>query len=270
MQRRAAAVSAVVFLLLAAGSYAYIGVAEEPDISVEGEHTLEPGGSFTGSDGTTYHATGFGDGSATVYTVVEASTYTQSWTNNSTVSYDGVEFRVHIPNTSSPQEVTLRETLDVSGILQNDSAVENETITREDGEEYVVYRANGSTVPLSEYLPEPREETFVLDQQFTYEGNQTTVSTIEVSAATLTWTAPRNVTNSLSEGTNVTLDQKYVAHFPADSNSVVLSTNFEAYQHDVERQSYFTERVNGLWAVAILGALTAIFLLAMAYMPSRY
>ncbi|MFB6121649.1 MAG: hypothetical protein ABEJ68_11090 [Halobacteriaceae archaeon] len=268
MQRRAAAVSAVVLLLITAGSYAYIGMAEEPEITVEGDHTLSQSETLE-VGGTTYTVSSLSDGRATFAWTVEAATYTQQWANNTTVEYGNESYLVVIPNESDPQQFTLREDLNVTAILEQDSDVENETVTIE-GERQVVYSENNSYVPLSEYLPEPSTVDFEEGQTWDFRGNQTTVSNLTRERAVLTWTAPRDKSVSAAEGANVTLgDTTYLAHFPSGSE-VVLSTNFHEYQESVDRNQYFTERVNGLWGVSILSGLTAILLLGMAYLPSRY
>jgi len=267
MQRRAAAVSVAVLLLLSAGSYAAIGFVEEPTVSVDGPHELRAGDSFTGTDGQTYVASAAGDGSATFAWTVQSSTYTAEWANGSEVTYDNGTWVVDIPG-ESPEQFTLREVQDVAAILAADDAVANETVSI-DGTPHVDYLENDSYVPLAEYLPAKETVTVDAGATFQYAGNETTVTDLTADAATLTWTAPRQMTAEAEDGGNVTLDRQYLAHFPGDG-SVVLTTNFAAYQEEVDRANYFNERVNGLWAVSILTGLTAILLVGMAYLPSRY
>jgi hypothetical protein len=267
MQRRAAAVSAVVLLLITAGSYAYIGVVEEPTVSVEGDHTLRAGETLA-AGGTSYEVSSLSDGRVTFAWTEEAATYTETWANNTTVDYGDLSYVVAIPNETEPQAFTLREQLNVSAILAADPDVEDETVVIE-GERQVVYAENNSYRPLAEYLPERQTVTFDAGEVLDYRGNETTVS-ITREEATFTWTAPRQHTVSASEGANVTLGgSTYLAHFPSGTE-VVLSTNFQEYRASVDRTEYFTERVNGLWGVSILSGLTALLLLAMAYLPSRY
>jgi len=258
----------VVLLLITAGSYAYIGMAEEPEVSVEGDHTLSAGESLSAGE-TTYNVSSLSDGRVTFAWTVEAATYTETWAHNSTVEYRGESFVVDIPNESAPTTFMLTEKLNVSAILADDPEVKDETVMI-DGEEQVVDAENNSYQPLSEYLRDPATVQFETGEHFDYLGNETNVTSVTQDAATLTWTAPRQNTVTGEEGGNVTLgDTTYLAHFPS-GQEVILSTNFEEYQHSVERNSYFTERVNGLWGVSILAGLTAIFLLGLAYLPSRY
>lgn len=148
----------------------------------------------------------------------------------------------------------------------------NETYTSE-GERYVQYRANDSLRALEEYLPDPRTESFAEGDTYPYQNNSTTVDAVTNTTVTLDWTATRNNTVSLSEGGNVTLGEgsgtTYVAHFP-DSDTLVLSQDFAGYQASLDAQSYYGERINGLWGVTLLSSMAAALLIALAYLPSRY
>jgi len=268
MQRRAAAISVVFFMLLAAGAYAVVGAAEEPTVEMSGEYTLQTGDAFT-VNGTTYTATEVANSNATIEWVNESARFTHEFENNTTVSYQNDSYDVIIPNVSAPQNFTLRESSDVSAILSNDSAVENETVTFPDGEERVIYTANDSAALLSDYLSPRDTVTVELGEQFQYNGTETNVSSITPEVATLTWFGPKNRTVDVAAGTNTTLDRTYVAHF-SDPNTLVLSTEFEDYQSQLEAQREYNERIAGLWGVTIVGSLASVLLIGMAYLPSRY
>jgi len=269
MQRRATAVSVAVFLLIAAGSFAFIGAAQEPDIEVQADRTLSLGDSPE-IGGTAYNVTSLSEGSATLAWTNESARYTATLQNNSTVAYQDGQYRVLVETEATdPSEFTLHEQQNVSEILAADSAVYDELYT-DGGERYVRYRSNGSLQPLAEYLSEPRTETFDEGDTYPYENESATVQEVGNESVLLTWTAVRNNTVSASEGGNVTLsDTTYVAHFP-DAGTLVLSQDFAGYQHSLEAQSYFEERVSGLWGVTIVSGLVAVLLIMFAYLPSRY
>jgi hypothetical protein len=292
MQRRAAAVSVAVFLVLAAGAYGMIGAAEEPDINVEGEHTLSSGGSFT-AGGTTYEISSFNaSGQATFQWVNESARLTASLENNTTVAYQpdenlvipnssapGEAYTVLIANVSAPQNFTLREVQNVTQILADDPDVEDR-IYRSDGTKFVRYVANDSLRELDAYLPSQNEVAIDLGSTLNYRGtgsgnttppvNATNVSAIAPGSATLSWIGPTTLTAEVSQGGNVTLDQTYLAHFETAEEQVVLSTDFEQYEDEVATQEYYHERRAGLWGVVLLSGMTAVLLLGMAYLPSRY
>lgn len=269
MQRRATAVSVAVFLLIAAGSFAFIGVAQQPDIEVQADRTLALGDSPE-IGGTEYNVTALSEGSATLAWTNESARYTATLGNNSTVAYADGQYRLLVEaGTTDPSEFELYEQQNVSEILTTDTAVYDEVYT-DGGERYVRYRSNGSLQLLAEYLPTPRTESFEEGDAYPYQNNTTTVDTVTNESVLLDWTAVRSNTASASQGANVTLgDTTYVAHFP-DASTLVLSQDFAGYQASVDAQAYYRERVNGLWGVTIVSGLVAGLLVMFAYLPSRY
>lgn len=344
MQRRAAAMYAAFFVIIAAGSYAMIGVAQEPAIQVDDPaYSLTSGDQVT-VDGRTYSVR-VSDGEAELTWTEEGAEYSAvlendttvpavdvQWDgqtarksvtlrNNSEIAYNDSEYtlvidgdsfnltrgaetqtfsvgdevtyrgnrtvvtqissvsvtlawgnpyRVIVADESDPSTFSFHEEQNVTAILVADPAVENEPVTRADGRRYVVFRSNGTTRLLDPYIPAPEVETFEEGGSFTYQKNEVTVGNITAEAVPITWRAPRDHTTTAAEGDNVTLNgQSFVAHFP-DDQTLELSRDIAAYQHEVEVVNTFHERVNGLWGVSILSALAAVILLGLAYMPSRY
>lgn len=201
--------------------------------------------------------------------------YRGNATTVAAISADGVrlvwgdDYRVLVPNESDPSSFRMVQQFNVSQRLAADPAVENRTITRGDGQRYVVFTANGSTKLLSEYLPDPDVGRLQEGDTMTLGTNETTVANVTRSGVVLEWAAPRTNTIELSEGTNVTLNgQQFVVHFQGE-NSVQLSPQVAKYQQDLDRQDYFDERQNGLWGVTILSGIAAMFVLGFAYLPVR-
>lgn len=204
--------------------------------------------------------------------------YGSNQTTVTAVSADQVEltwsddYRVFIANgsASSVSEFRLTQQFNVTALLTSDPAVYDDTFTR-DGVTYVTYRENDSNVPLDEYLPEPTTATFEEGAEIGFQGNQTTVANVTSERALMEWFGPRTNTIDLTEGGNITAfagDTTYVVHFPTNS-SVQITSDYAAYQAELDAQDKFTERMNGFWGIAILGSLTAIILLGAAYLPSR-
>ncbi|NEU58584.1 hypothetical protein [Halorussus sp. MSC15.2] len=270
MQRRAATVYAVLFLVIAAGSYSLIGVAQEPGIDVQGE-TYAQNDTLT-VNGYEYTVASVGDGEGTLTRVNQSARYTATWENNSTVQLDNSTYLVSIPNTSDPSQVTLRQQFNLS---------DNTTTVEQNGTEYVVVDdgQNKSLVPVDEYkrqqFGEPDTRQYSESQTFQFEGNQTTVTNVTADAATLAWNAPRTLETSLSDGGTVDLgpennNQTFVAHFPEGQEGVVqLSQNVEAYQSQVDDIDHFNERIAGLWGVTILSGLTVVLLFGLAFLPNK-
>lgn len=272
MQRRAAAIYFVLFLAIAAGSFGYITVvdAQRPEIDVQGQKVSD--GDILRVDGQVYVASVSG-GSGKLAWTNQSAKATASLPDNSTATYNNQSWTVVIEDRTDVSEFTLREQLNVSAILANDTAVENETVTI-DGQRQVVYRENDTLEPLDEYLPAPERLTFAVGDRYRYPSQDdglvnATVTNVTPSAAELTWPSPKENTVSLSAGGNVTLgDTQYIAYFP-NNNTVVLTKDVQGYLEDVNRQAYFTERKNGLWAVSIISFMTAVILLGAAYLPVK-
>lgn len=267
MQRRAAAVSVAVFLLVAAGAFALMGAAQEPTVEVEGTYELSNGSTFE-VNGTQYNATVSG-GSATIRWVNESQRFTAALENGSNITHQDGTYTVRVEPAQDPSAFTLVEVLNTTQLLQDDSRVYDQIYTSENGTKYVRYRSNDTLQPLEEYLPAPDRVQFSEGDQFPYRNNSTTVAAVNNDSVTLEWRSDAVKSVQPSEGENVTLSgQTFLAHYEGDT--LILSTNFQAYQAELDAQDYFQERMNGLWGVIILSTLTAALLAMLAYLPSRY
>ncbi|WP_137286688.1 hypothetical protein [Halorussus salinisoli] len=270
MQRRAATVYAVLFLVIAAGSYSLIGVAQEPGIDVQGE-TYAENDTLT-VNGYEYTVTSVGDGEGTLSRVNESARYTATLANNSTTQLDNSTYRVLIPNESDPSQFTLRQEFNLSDNTTTVTQNETEFVVVDEGE-------NKTLVPVDEYkrqqFGEPDTREYSEGDTFQYEGNQTTVSNVTADEATLSWTAPETLETSLSEGGNVVLgpennNQTFVAHFPEDQDGVVqLSSNPSEYRSEVGDIDQFNERIAGLWGIVILSVITVVLLFGLAFLPNK-
>ena len=118
---------------------------------------------------------------------------------------------------------------------------------------------------------------------FTVDGREYTLAEITAESTeegeierdgTLEWTneSGANATTeevNIASGTNATLNgQTYLVYMP-DNSTAQLTANYENYAADLDRQAYFSERMNGFWGVTIVGFLAAIILLAAAYLPIK-
>ncbi|WP_458187781.1 hypothetical protein [Haladaptatus sp. NG-WS-4] len=269
MQRRAAGIYIAVFLVIAAGAYSLIGVAQEPTVSIENpDKTLSEQGQKLSVDGRQYNVTSLGEGSAKVAWTNQSATYTAALENNSTVEQGNTTFRLLIPNTSSPSKATLREVQNLSNNTQT---------VQQDGQTYVVVNGsdgNKSLVPVDEYkrqqFGEPETRTLRTGNNFQYENNSTTVSNISKESVTLEWTAPKTTETSISDGGQVDLgpnNQTYVAH--SEGGKMLLSQDVKAYTDQKQEIAHFQERIAGLWGVSILSFLAAALLAMMAYLPFK-
>lgn len=266
MQRRAATVSVAIFLLLAAGAYSFIGVAQQPDVSLEDpDHQVAQNESLTFDD-TEYTFTAVSEGSATAEWTNESARYTETWEVNDTVVYQGDNYTVAVPNQSEYSEFELREV----------QTVDRPTV-EDNGTTYVVVEEDGERelVPRDEYLGEQTVYRFQVGDEIERpdNDNETTVGAVSEESVTIEWVAPRTNELEFGEGENTTIgDTAYLAHFSSQDGTPVLqlTTDYEDYQSDLAAQATFSERVKGLWGVAILSGAAAALLVMVAFLPSRY
>lgn len=282
MQRRAAAIYAVFFIVLAAGAFSVTAVTAEPDVSLNAP-VYQQGDSFT-VGGTTYTVASVSDGSAEITWTNESAQYTDSWEvttrsisgppstyatgDGPTVTVGGTESRVITPDTASPDSFYLVEYRAVG---------ENTTTTEVDDTTYAVVTDGDdrSFIELDQYFideyGEPTVQEYTVGDSFEYDNQTVTVATVSNNSVTLTWTAPRqNTIAPGDEGANVTIaGRTYVAHFP-QPDRLQLSTNHGAYQQEVATIDTYNERMNGFWGITIIGGSAAALLIGMAYLPSRY
>lgn len=288
MQRRAAAVYFVLFVLIGAGALGFVQVgmseptvqfSDAPEYAADDTITVD-GRTHTVANVTVVTTEGDGHGGgggeevrANLTWVNESARMTATLESGATTTYEGVEYNVSLDNATG--EVVLVETQNVSAILAADPAVEDDPLDQ-NGTQYVRYVEDGSLQLLSEYLPEPERLTFAVGDDYRYpadSGNVTaTVSAVTADAATVSWTT--SVTNRipLEEGANVTLNgQQHFVHFPSEESVQLLPNDeyYGNYQSQLTEIDYFEERRNGVWGVVILAFLAGLFLLATAYMPVK-
>jgi hypothetical protein len=285
MQRRAAALYAAFFIVIAAASYSLIATAQTPTVQFENPaYELAEGDEFT-AGGQTYTVSSVsaemeGGGHGSPASLVRSGEFTWTndsarltvtWDNGSTVTYEGQERLVAVPSAEDPQGFELREVIDREAILANDTNADNETVTR-DGTEYVVVTENGTSrlVPADDYFPTPESTVYTEGQTIQYEGNESTISSVTSEAVTIAWTGSRTNTIGVGDEANVTVGgQQYLASFP-NNDTLVLTQDYESYESQQASIASFQVHKNGLWGVSILSATAAVFLIGLAYLPSRY
>ncbi|MFB6073920.1 MAG: hypothetical protein ABEJ89_02785 [Haloarculaceae archaeon] len=275
MQRRAAAIYFAFFLVVGAGAYAFIGVAEqtsEPHYSLSGP--VVGNDSTTAIAGTSHHVriqSADGSVNATVTWTNESAVFTAGLDNGSTTTYQNDSYTVLIANQTDVSTFTLRAQQNASQILAGDPAV-RDTPATVDGVDHVVYTNGTIGPPVSEYLPAPETVQFSVGDEYPYQGNTTTVSAVTPSSATLRWVHPAHESVVMTEGSNVSLGngEQYFGHFPDTSSvQIVPSNEYHQYNETTQLREHFNERKAGLWGIVILSAIAAIILLAAAYLPVR-
>jgi hypothetical protein len=249
----------------------------------QGNGTSEVNGtSFAVDDDYQYTTTvGNTTESVTYNTTVEAidgSNVSLAWEGTATLETGStLEFRdgysVFIANETNVSAVTLTRERNLSSILSADQRVENDLLDR-GGTQFVRFREDGRTQPLSEYVGDPDTKTLTIGSDFYYveESTETNVTAIAPAEATLSWVSPANETIEFGEGGNITLaGQSYFGHFPDNTSIQVLpnSEYYGQYANTLSDIEYYQERQNGVWGIVLISLLAAIVLVAAAYMPTK-
>ncbi len=280
MQRRAVAVYVALFLILASVAGVLVATAESPQIAFENpDHELSEGESFS-VDGDEYTLTTItvdeDDEAGEVVTgeIERERTAEQSetWANETVIEVDEREWSVRIDGEDS---FTLVEEQDFEALLAEDPNADNETVER-DGEEFVVVTdEDGETrlVSPDEYFPAPEERSYAVGDELTYNDVDVTVESITDDAVTVVWMGPETLTIGVEQESTVTIgDTEFIAHFPSDPNdpTLTLSTDFDGYNAQLAQAERLDQYGDGLWRVLIISVLSAMALVGMAFMPSRY
>lgn len=283
MQRRAAVAYVAFFLVIAAGSYAFIATAEDPEITISGDNVeeIEEGDvvrvgdrtyTVTGVTAEVEGGDGHGGGGEIAYEITFAWTntsarYTETWDANSTVEWNDNTWRVLTENDSPDVEVRWEPT---------DAYSPSWT----DGNQYVdgdPDEPGRQDVPIQEFIrnSDNSSHTYANISQgdvIDYKGNESTVETVSNTSIVLAWTGPKTNTVSASNNQNVTLnDQPYVVHFE-NNDTVLLGQGADSQQQlqtAINTHDRFIERINGFWAVFIVAATALVLLVALAFLPRK-
>lgn len=282
MQRRAAAVYFILFVLIGAGAYGFMQGMSEPAVELDGQEFTE--GSELVVDGRTYTVSAIDaeesdelteyEGDVELTWFNESKRGTATLENASTTAYNDDEYQVVVSDGSS-STFRLVEELNVSGFLEQDQITEDETVTR-DGTEYVIIADSQELRPLSEYLPDRDVVEFSVGDRIEYDADDETVNaridSISSEGVSLSWSDPGNESVELSQGENSTVNGlEYFAHFPSDDQVQILPAQQEygTYSSEISAIEHWEERLNGVWGIVILSVLAAIVLLSAAYLPVK-
>lgn len=173
MQRRAAAIYAGFFVLVALGAYAFVGIAEQPTVSLSGDEYAA---------GATLDV---GDRTYTVEGVdAEGNTGTLSWSNESAV------FTANFENdtTVSPLEVQW----DGQRARWSSTLADGSTFAYENGTYRVETNTSAEppTATLTHVENASVNESVAVGDTLAYQNNETTVTAIDTDGVTLSWAEP--------------------------------------------------------------------------------
>jgi hypothetical protein len=283
MQRRAAAAYIAFFLVIAAGSYAFIASADAPDVAISGDgvQEVEEGDMVTVNDRTYTVAEvsakmegggGHGGGGGLAYTIRfewtnESARYTESWAANSTVEFDGQTRRVLVENGTDEFDLRWEPTERFvpawsDGVLYIDSNLE---------------RGGRQDVAVTSFIENSSNESvqtveFSEGDSFERNGNETTFGSVSNSTVALEWTSPRTNEVSAANHQNVTLNgEPHVVHFE-NNDTVRLGQGAaaqEQLQEAIRTNDRFHDRINGVWGITLGSGTAFVLLIVLAFLPRK-
>ena len=281
MQRRAAAAYVAFFVIIAAGSYAFIGVAEEPTITVDDpDITASAGDTFT-VDGVEYTVEDVAEPAPANEEGVEAGepadepqipveatitwmedvTQTESLAVGDEFMLDDMNWSVEVPDEEDPTTFQLIEIVEIDRPTVEDDGV-TYVIVERDGEQVLVERDDY----VREEFGEPAEREFSEGDTF----NETqTVEEVTADEVTITQIEAEEQSVVLGEGDEETFGETtYVSHFP-DRSTLALTSDLDAYEQELTEQQTFHDRITGISYVGIFALLFAFVMVPLAYLPKR-
>ena len=193
MQRRAAAIYAAFFILVGVSAYAFIGIAEQPTVSLAGDE-YAAGANLD-----------VGDRTYTVETVdADADSGELSWTNESAT------FTVTFENdtTVSPLEVQW----DGQRARWTETLANGSTFAYENGTYRVGVNASADppTATLQHVENASVNESVEVGDTLAYQNNETTITAIDADGMTLAWSEPYLVAvPNVTDPSSVTFRQQF-------------------------------------------------------------
>ncbi|WP_123537909.1 hypothetical protein [Halosimplex salinum] len=183
MQRRAAAIYFVFFLVIGAGAYGLLQTAEEPTITMDGE-------AYTAGDTVTLDDR--------EYTVAEADSGSGelAWTNESAVLSTTIDNGSEVPVTDvrwEDQSARMEQTFEAGATVEYNGS-EYEVSVNESAGAFTLTHADDASV----------NESYAVGDTVDYQGNEATVTSVTGDGATIVWGGPYQLVVQTEAGANPT------------------------------------------------------------------
>lgn len=270
MQRRAAAMYVLFFLVIAVGALAFINVVDEPSAAMdERDYDVFPSGSVV-LDGTEYELTRLDEFTATMTYVVVDTELRSTFGSGDLINITGTDYRVEIPDVDDPTNATLVETYPEHDL---------ETMEDLDGNTLVYIEEDDAWIPEETYLQQefgPRDEIFLeVGSSFDFfppelaETATATVEGITPAGLELVWIGDDERTLPLQRNAVNTIEGvDYGTNF-VGTDYIQLTTDIESFEDHLEALDVWDERYQGFWGIGVLALLGAILIAGLSYLPRR-
>ncbi len=270
MQRRAAAMYVLLFLVVAVSALVFINMVDGPsDTLDEADYDLGVDDTVT-VDGTDYQVSSIDQFSATLEYVIEEDDRTTTLSDGAIINVSRVEYRVEIPDVDEPENITLVETFP-----------EHDLDTFElDGETYVIIDAEEDEfMEETAYLEQefgPRDRIVLVEgDTFDYEDQEmdvvvdATVDSISSAGVGISWVGPSSNSLILPRNAVSTIGNTDFGVNFVGEDMIQLSSDIEAFNDHIDALDTWDERYQGFWGIGVLGIIAAILLTGLSYLPRR-
>ncbi|WP_459192828.1 hypothetical protein [Halosimplex sp. J119] len=169
MQRRAAAMYLVFFLVIGAGAFGLLQTAEEPTITMEGD-------AYTAGDTVTLNGQEFTVASA------DSGNGELSWVNESAVITNTIDNGSEVPVTDvrwDDQSARQEQTFEAGSTVAYNGS-EYEVNVNESADSFTLTRADDASI----------NETYAVGDTVNYRGNEATLTSVDSNSATIVWGGP--------------------------------------------------------------------------------
>lgn len=256
------------FVVIGISALLFINVVQGPaDAMDDPDYDLALDDNVT-IDGTEYTLGSVSVATASLNYMEDEVDQTQTLEADAAFNVSGVEYRLEVPDTDAPENVTLVETFP-----------EHDLPTTEDDEGRTLVRVevDGQQQWLleEEYLTDQHGErdrielapgdTFELD-----DVNATaTVDAIRSNGITVSYAGPGELQVIMQDGDTVEIDgTTYGVHIVGEDR-VQLQSDVDAFENHLDALDLWTERHQGFWGVGVLSIFAAVLLGGLSMLPRR-
>ncbi|WP_415379805.1 hypothetical protein [Halosimplex sp. TS25] len=224
MQRRAAAIYFVFFLVIGAGAYGLLQTAEEPTITMEGD-------AYTAGDTVTLDDREFTVASA------DSGSGELSWVNESAVISNTIDNGSEVPVTDvrwEDQSARMEQTFEAGS-----------TVEYNDSEYQVSVNASAGTFTLTQADDASINESYAAGDTVNYRGNEATVTSVDSDAATIVWGGPYQLlvqTENVSDPTDAVFVEQRDIGAMVDADPALYNETIT--QDGIEKVTYRANDTN--------------------------
>lgn len=270
MQRRAAAMYVLLFLVIAVGALGFINLTDGPSETIENPDYEVPQGETVTIDGVEYELSTFSEFTGQLTYLIESAEQTVTYAEDDLINVSGTEYRVVLPDGEGiPTNATLVETYPEHDLNTTEDNDGNTLVQLEDGswilEETYLEQEYGARDEI-EVTESDTIDFIPADSNISYEA---TVSGFTTTGVTFDWVGPTEDTVLLQrDSVNEIGSTEFGAVF-IDQEYLQLTSDLDAFEAHLDAHDTWEERYQGFWGVGVLSVIGAVLIGALSYLPRR-